>query len=201
MFCLVFSVANPLLQPSPVNWTEEFERQLFDGTLVLRISTIIFTGALLWKAIKYLQPREEQPEFLKDLHALPTHLIDRDRRLRDVAQSGIFVSALLALWILSALDITNKLTTFLAFCFAFFADDWLIISDYSRSLKGRVLKWHTVRLAVANVLLIVLLAVVTWQEFHGFGLAVWYLISAMLLLTRYAFERIGGLIIVPWPRR
>jgi hypothetical protein len=96
-FCLLFAVLNPLLQLDRLNLAE-LRGQLADGTLVLRLSTVAFVLPVLWQAAAHLVRRD---------------LSDRDRRVRDFTQSGIFVAALFALWILSTRNAHGIPTAFL----------------------------------------------------------------------------------------
>lgn len=187
-FCFVFALLNPLLQVEEVTGAE-IHRQLSDGTLVLRVTTIFFAGSLLWKAIIHLRRRGENREFASDMEAIPARLSSDNRRIRDTLQSAIFVAALFTLWLLYAREVRTAWTAFLAYVFAFFSDDWTIMSDYSRVLKGRLLRWHRWRLLVANALLLVPLGVVAWQEFRWWGTLVWFLAIGLLVINRYVFDQ------------
>lgn len=194
-FCLVFAVLNPLVQVDVINFSE-VERQLSNGTLVLRLSTIAFTGPILWRAVQFLRDNRDLIGPLRGGDIVifgGSGVSDRDRKIRDLAQSGIFIAVLFTLWILSAHEVRTTLTAIMAYVFAFFSDDWVIIADYSKELKGRILWSHRMRIRVANILLLVPLAVVATQEFGLWGLIVFYLAMGVLLAQRYVIE--------PWVSR
>ncbi len=174
VFCLLFAILNPLMQLEELT-QQEIKRQLADGTLVLRITT-----DLLGKG--------GSQEFATEMEGIPAYLGDERRRVRDTTQSAIFVAALFILWLLSAHNVRTPLTTFLAYVFAFFSDDWSIMLAYSRVLKGRLLRWHLWRIHFANALLLIPLAIITWQEFGWWGIVVWYVAVFYLLFARYGYS-------------
>jgi hypothetical protein len=187
-FCITFAVLNPLLQLDKLFSGGELGRQLQDGTLVLRLSTIAFASTVLWRAVLFLR-RKEDREFESDVENVPELLNDDMRFMRDAAQSAAFLAALFALWLLYAREVSTPSTALLAYVFAFFSDDWWIMSDYSRPLKGRLLRWHGVRLDIANVLLLAPIAVIAWQEFRWWGALTWYSVAAFILIPRYLLFR------------
>lgn len=182
-FCLLFAVLNPLLQLGQLNLAE-LRGQLADGTLVLRLSTVVFVSPLLWKAVAHIKRGKRDDESAAVVP--PGSLTDHGLYVRDFTQYGIFVAALFALWLLSTKNAHGIPTVFLAYVFAFFSDDWVIMAEYSRTLRGRLLRSHELRMLAANVLLVIPLAIIAWQQFHWWGVAAWYFAIVPLLMARYA---------------
>jgi hypothetical protein len=62
LFCFLFAILNPLMQLEELT-REEIERQLADGTLILRLSTIVFAGLMLWRSASCVgeRARSSQP--------------------------------------------------------------------------------------------------------------------------------------------
>jgi hypothetical protein len=143
--------------------------------------------------------RGESKEFATEAKRIPPYLSDERRRVRDAIQSTIIVAALFTLWLLSARSVRTPVTAFLAYIFAFFSDDWVIMLEYSRVLKGRLLRWHLWRIQLANALLLIPLAIIAWQEFRWWGIIVWYVIVAYLLLARYGYSLLERLLQEPAP--
>jgi hypothetical protein len=75
-----------------------------------------------------------------------------------VAQYGIYVSSISALWTHRP-DTTAKplvaVLTIVSGAILFIADDWAIILDYTEPLKGRYFGLHQLRIHVANAVIIV----------------------------------------------
>ena len=196
-FCLVFALVNPLLQATHL-FPGEFNNQLGDGTLLLRVSTVFFAATFLWKMIAWVR-REDDSEFEDILGKVPTCLSEDARWARDVAQSTVFLVALSTLWFLYSEGVTSPLTAVLAYAFAFFSDDWGLISDCSRVVKGRLLRWHRRRLHIANILLLAPLLIIAWQEFHLTGLLTWLIVVAIVIIARYVvFSESQGRIPSEW---
>lgn len=174
-FCLTFAVIDADIRLDS-QLKEVYAQELSDGSLVLRISTLFFASAVLIRSVQHLKLGS------RSLHSRDWQTEDRLRRMRRYdAQSAIFVGALCLLWLLSANGVESTWTTVLSFLFAFFCDDWMIISDYVREFGRSPMTTHKIRIRVAYVLLLAPLAVIAWQEWHWKGaFALLYFLSVML---------------------
>ncbi|MFD3775969.1 hypothetical protein [Streptomyces sp. NPDC058612] len=191
-FCLTYAVINPLLQLENIT-RKEIERQWIDGTIVLRFTTIGFCSVILWRALYYLRclagPGGKRQQFQEESSGIDPYLDDDDRRLRDFCQSAFFIGALFILWLTYAKGVRTPEVAALAWVFAFFSDDWIITSDYSRVLKGRVLQSHRWRMTIANLLLLVLLNIVAWKQWEVVGVLFVNILLLPILAGRYEVDR------------
>ncbi|MCQ8768925.1 hypothetical protein [Streptomyces telluris] len=191
-FCLTFAVLNPLLQLELMTWPE-VKRQWFEGAVTLRLTTIYFTALLMWRALSYvldvngLGGTGKPTEFETEFQTINPVLNDKDRRLRDLCQSAIFIGALATLWGLSAKGVSTPETAILSWVFGFFSDDWLIMLSYSRELKGRLFKADRRRLVVVNALLIVPLGALVWREW-GWLIVLWVPVMLGIVAVRYQWK-------------
>ncbi|MBZ6476494.1 hypothetical protein [Streptomyces griseocarneus] len=194
VFCLLFATINPLLQLDSMD-SDEIRRQWNSGILALRAASVIFVVFVLRNSVSYLRWLAELGS-KKKLHEskiespldIPARLSEEDRQLRDLCQSAIFTAALFVMWVLYAQGVRTAWTAIIAWVFTFFSDDWVIMSDYSRVLKGQLLRWHRLRINVANALLVVILGIVAWQQWVWLG-AFYYLANTTILVARYRIDR------------
>ncbi|GGZ69972.1 hypothetical protein [Streptomyces bluensis] len=194
VFCLLFAILNPAVQLHEIN-EPEIARQWRDGSIALRLSTLIFAASLIGTQFKYLRRVAKVKPARPDELALqiPAQLSDEERLCRDIFQSAVFALVLTILWVLRAQGVTTPATVVLSWAFLCFSDDWSIISSYSRALKGRILVSHQRRMYVANLLLVGPLLVVVWQEWGTLavfvlgGIALSYMWYLRQFATRVAF--------------
>ncbi|MCX5373244.1 hypothetical protein [Streptomyces sp. NBC_00103] len=162
-FCLAFALFDANIRLD-YRLDQVYSQELSDGSLILRISTVFFTLAVLGRSFQHLKLGSRSLR-LRDWSSEA-----KLRRMRRYdAQSSLFVGALCLLWLLNANGVENRWTTVLAFAFAFFCDDWMIISDYARELDQSPMATHKLRIRAAYILLFAPLSVIVWQEWHWKG--------------------------------
>ena len=87
-----------------------------------------------------------------------------------LSQHGILTLALLLLWLVRISGAEPRATHLLGLALFFIADDWLIIANYMRILKGRILPLQSLRLWAANavvVLLAIWICLDAYGDFHA----------------------------------
>ncbi len=191
MFCLTYAVINPLLELEDIT-RSEIRRQWVDGTIVLRFTTIGFCSIILWKALFYLRVLAaggSHQQFQEESSGIDPYLDDNDRRLRDFCQSAFFIGALFILWLTYANGVRTVEVAALSWVFAFFSDDWLITSDYSRVLKGRILRSHRWRMNIANLLILALINLAVWRQWGGEGIGLANTLLLPILVARIEADR------------
>jgi hypothetical protein len=199
VFCLVFTILNPLVQLEQVT-KGQIREQWRDGSVILRLSTLGFTWTMFRHAHAYItyidkglvdvfgDPEGKEREFDPDVRALKAQMKTEDRLLRDVLQSAIFAGALTGLWVTWAHNYRDVWTAVLAWAFAFFSDDWAIISGYSRVIKGRLLRLDRLRIAGANVALLAPLTVLVLKDHFNVLAFSWVISMGALLALRYRWR-------------
>lgn len=149
--------------------------QLASGSLILQLTTVAVGVTVLMRHIG----------FLRTLYAHSGTTVELWRKLRQLnmtnAQGGVFLAALTIMWLLRGHGLDGLWMTGLAYVFAFFIDDWIIISEYSIRLDVSSLTFHKWRLRFAYVCLLVPSVVLAWDAFGGWGAGVmiWYAVSLL----------------------
>lgn len=147
--------------------------QLANGSLVLQLTTVAVGVTVLMRHIS----------FLRTLFGHDGTTLELWRKLRQLnitnAQGGVFLASLTIMWLLRGHGLDGLWMTSLAYVFAFFIDDWIIISEYSIRLDVPSLTFHRWRLRFAYVCLLVPSVVLAWDAFGGWGAGVmiWYAVS------------------------
>ncbi|WP_448623565.1 hypothetical protein [Geodermatophilus sp. URMC 64] len=121
------------------------------------------------------------PEF-PEVQDLPRRLTRLDVNLATCAGSGFFLLTIALLWTFNSLEVSTTLGLYLSWALIFFVDDWIIISDYLRAFRGRMLKTHKIRIVVASVLLAPPLIMASFDYLH---IAVAISVSPLLLLLLF----------------
>ncbi|MEV0450264.1 hypothetical protein [Streptomyces sp. NPDC050600] len=149
--------------------------QLATGSLILQLTTVAVGVTVLMRHIS----------FLRTLFGHDGTTLELWRKLRQLnitnAQGGVFLAALTIMWLLRGHGLDGLWMTSLAYVFAFFIDDWIIISEYSIRLDVPSLTFHKWRLRFAYVCLLVPSVALAWDAFGGWGAGVmiWYAISLL----------------------
>jgi hypothetical protein len=107
-----------------------------------------------------------------------------------VAQNGIYLAVMAALWWLFASELGKGydslavLVHVLVWSLFYVVDDWMIISGYSRVLKGRTFRWHQIRIWFFNLLIFGLLVTLMFNIYSWLGMSIAICVSVLLLFWR-----------------
>lgn len=147
--------------------------QLANGALILQLTTVAVTVTVVMRHVF----------LVRTLYRHEGTTVDLWKKLRQLnitnAQGGVFLAALTIMWLLRGHGLGGIWMTVLAYVFAFFIDDWIIISDYSIKLDVGSLPFHRWRLRLAYVCLLIPSVVLGWHAFGwwGAGVMLWYALS------------------------
>ncbi|GAA2804081.1 hypothetical protein [Streptomyces showdoensis] len=147
--------------------------RLSNGSLILQLTTMAVGVTVLMRHIS----------FLRTLFGHDGSTAELWKKLRQLlitnAQGGVFLAALTIMWLLRGHGLDGLWMTTLAYVFAFFIDDWIIISEYSIRLDVPSLTFHRWRLRLAYLCLLVPSVGLAWDAFGGWGVGVmvWYAAS------------------------
>ncbi|MER6201063.1 hypothetical protein ABT234_27305 [Streptomyces sp. NPDC001586] len=172
---------------------DSLTEQVSNGSLILRITTLLVA---LTATIRY---SAQVRALFKNKG--PAATLWREMRQLNLtnAQGGVFLSALTLMWLLQGRGIHGVWMAVLSYAFAFFIDDWIIISEYSVRMNVPALPLHKWRLRFAYICLLTPSLALAWNEFGRWGVAVmaWFIMSltGVSLAHRRANE---GVI---WPKR
>ncbi|MER8047423.1 hypothetical protein [Streptomyces sp. NPDC094032] len=173
--------------------------QLSNGSLVLQLTTVAVAVTVLMRHITLVR-------MLYGHEGTTMELWNKLRQLLVTnAQGGVFLASLTIMWLLRGHGLDGLWMTTLAYVFAFFIDDWIIISEYSIRLDVPSLPFHKWRLRFAYLCLLVPSVALAWDAFGGWGAGVmiWYAASlfAVAASHRRGPERRRPRLVLPGPRR
>jgi hypothetical protein len=214
VFCAAFTILNPWLQYeelAPTLIPAFIERELGNGVFALRIASLFicyrslgYVAQLIWVyALHYHENDQDKrrrrffdqaSEKYPALKWLRQDVRDEDQDLINLSQWGLYAMVLTDLWVLTILPQglprgQSILVALLSFGLFFIFDDWTIISEYARTLRGRILPWHAIRIFSFNLVLIGLLLYVVFQQFSWAGTITSVVVIGILLFWRYGYKR------------
>ncbi|GAA1317330.1 hypothetical protein GCM10009647_047050 [Streptomyces sanglieri] len=167
--------------------------QLSDGSLILRITTTFVTVTAILRYVTQLRTVAK--------NEAPTAGLWRQMRQLNLtnAQGGIFLSALTIMWLLQGHGVPGAWPVILSYAFAFFVDDWIIISEYRIKLDVSSLPLHKWRLRLGYLCLAIPSLALAWNEFGRWGVVVmvWFFLN--LIVVSLAHRRANEADI--WPQR
>ncbi|MDZ8185593.1 MAG: hypothetical protein RMX96_12150 [Nostoc sp. ChiSLP02] len=178
---MVYLVCNLLLQKF---FTLEFyTKEISQGTLGLRLTSILlsfnfFRSLYNLTEDKFLDIHKKLTDNYPDLQNIKSLMDDTSITLLILCQNAIYVFIILLLWIfvfLSKSLLELKVTSWGLF---FIVDDWAIISENLIALKGRVLKWHRLRILFFNGFLFIFIVVACFRKLENTLLS--FLVSLFL---------------------
>jgi hypothetical protein len=102
-----------------------------------------------------------------------------------MSQYGVYLIVLANLWVFSIREMQSTLVVFLNWAYFFIIDDWAIVTEYPRTLKGRTLPAHNWRIHGFNALVIGLLLIMIVQTFTWIGITLSITLIAQFLFWRY----------------
>jgi hypothetical protein len=124
-----------------------------------------------------------------ELSDLDEVLADEDQDIVNLSQWGLYAMVLTDLWVLTILPQGESiLVAGLSFLLFFIFDDWTITTQYARTLKGRILPWHVVRIFGVNLVLIGLLLYAVFQQFPLAYALTSVTVIVILLFWRYGYK-------------
>lgn len=97
------------------------------------------------------------------------NVIDLPHMWKCLAQHSIFLISIILLYSILAFHFGTKpslVLVVLSWTIFFFTDDWVIISDYSLAIDAKPLKFHNIRIQIANILLTIGVVVALWTELY-----------------------------------
>ncbi len=144
-----------LICPTPMRL---IEAELVNGALGLRITSVVIGYHFvsnLWKKISSKQRRVEYSNEFPELIDLSRQRNAEQLLGIELYQILFFTMIAFLLWAFKAISAHGTAIALISWGFFFIIDDWAIIKGYSFELKGRILKWHRMRLVGFNLLLFV----------------------------------------------
>lgn len=217
LFCLVFSISNPLLYEGSL--ITYFREQPGLGILGLHIASLLVS----YKAFEYSfrfffpqgfaqvkqffawlvnlfiglvttwRPGQDDPE----LDNLSQRQSETQQDLISLCQYGVYAIVLTNLWLVSIYYDSESgdlgwyvtlMVILMNWAFFFIIDDWAIIADYSRRLKGRMMLWDIVRVHGFNLLLSVPLFAVTLLVLPSASAWISLPLLVIFLFWRYFYQ-------------
>lgn len=177
-FLVTYVISNWLFQGFSIGfYTTEFS----SGVLILRIISLLiglriilmFIGGenLKLGVFKPLLSLLITPTKLgyEQVDRLEPHSWDYEILIATLAQYGFYESVMVVLWCLQILSVEQSQKTFIEsrlimWLILFIVDDWVIISDYYRVLKGRFIPSHKLRFNASNIALYGLCSIAIWRH-------------------------------------
>jgi len=193
-FPAVYSTLNLLNQE--LTSTNFWRAEISSGLLALRISSYLLLYHFIRITVRYrmlarelINVRLARGVPTEALFAYERGLEPHERELfvvRNVAwcashQFVFYLSTVAALW-LCTIEYRQSLVTLVAnWCLFFIVDDWVVMTDYAIHFRASVLKSHSVRIGVFNLLLLVLIPASLVGTTH------WVVSIALCLVLLYSY--------------
>jgi hypothetical protein len=96
-------------------------------------------------------------------------------------QFVFYLSAVAALWLCAIEDRQSLVSSIANWCVFFIVDDWVVMTDYAIHFRSRVLKSHSIRIGIFNLLLLVLIPASLIGTTH------WVVSIALCLVLVYSY--------------
>lgn len=182
VFCFIFPLLNGVENYEHFISLSEVKKQFHSGVFPLLLTSLLFSGALILRALK--GARALRKGSLAGLGGGP-----RWPQLRmTVFTMSIFSVALATLWLVYVRNPPGVFVV-LSWLFTFFADDWLIISDYAMKTGSRETGMHAFRMRAATFLLLAALFWAIWRTFQYQGV-IFFAYFAFAFLAFWTAESI-----------
>lgn len=171
-FLIIYPFINLILQKFlTLNF---YTREVSQGTLGLRITSILLGFNFLKSSYNFwadtlAQNHEDLTAEYVDLQNINPFMTDTEINFIILSQNLIYGAVTLLLWIFIFLSKSSKSLLELRVVIwglFFIIDDWSIISDNLIALKGRVLKWHRLRIIFFNALLVAFLVSACFRQLN-----------------------------------
>jgi hypothetical protein len=198
LFVLVFPLMN--LASHRDNLAILLKAELASGVIGLRIVSILLpTKALrdLFRGLFREWPKPWSPRIMRRserqiLPVIPGYVL----YTWSFFQTATFLLIISALWLFLSRHVSGIEVGILGWLLFFIVDDWIIISDYHAALGGRILRGHSLRLIVCDILLAALLLrllfiqLPTGQAIGAAIVLLGFLVPSIFLLTSAAVREI-----------
>jgi hypothetical protein len=168
--------------------------ELGSGVLSLRVSAFLIgikSLALVWHFVAFEQLEHSRDDFVRrrmalmhnlvkrhrpvqfpELRKLPTVVTDDNVNAFVASQYGLYLGVVILLLRLTSAGDGGNWLKVLSWAVFFVVDDWAIISTDMHQLGGRLFRSHFLRIEVFNVVIMVPLFVLVWQNFSWLGVLV-----------------------------
>ncbi|GEM_PF-6906336 len=195
IFAILYPLVNTIGQYHLIYDTFFLKKINITDFILLRVSSI-FTGlSILINSFKVLgrqsillaYPRLEKKVQEKYNHTEYKKLIHWEGR--NFSQLSIYILTLFTLQVVSFSHTEYILTWTIANTVLFFIiDDWQIINDYTKITDGIIIKWHEIRIGIANVILFISTMILVWIYINWIIALVSTIIFIYSIYWRYFFN-------------
>lgn len=195
-FLFIYPLYNLILQN--IFNLEIYKKEISQGTLGLRIASVILGFNCL--KIIYISSEEKmqknQDKLVSDYPDLQTikPLMDNiSINATILTQKLIYVTIVLLLWVFIFKSKSLLELQVVSWGLFFIIDDWEIISDNLIALKGRILKWHRLRIVSFNIFLSILIISACFRQLDNllFSIIITVILFVLVLANAsYHFQMI-----------
>lgn len=195
-FLVIYPLYNLILQSF---WDLDFyQKQISLGTLALRITSLLLGFNFLKSLYIFITSKlkKTQDKLVADYADLQNiePLINLEAiNFILLTQNLIYGAIILLLWIFIFLSKSLFELRIVSWGLFFIIDDWAIISDNLIALKGRILKWHRLRILFFNGLLSTLIISACFRQLNNllFSIIITAILFVLVLLnSSYHFQMI-----------
>lgn len=187
-FSLSFSSMTLLQEFCNSDFTTVISRELQNGILSLRVASWLISTKALFAILRYTGCGSFINDDLSSNAEIYNHML--------FTQYGIYIYSITALWYVTLHDMVNSVTISLSWALFFIADDWVIISGYLESFKGKILPAHLYRLTGFNIFISILMFnllsdIMTFPwAFTGFVLMLYKTCNMLCIFEYYAKQEL-----------
>ncbi|HMG15153.1 MAG TPA: hypothetical protein VK590_06890 [Saprospiraceae bacterium] len=195
VFAILYSLINTIGQYHLVLDAFLLKKNSITDFILLRVSSI-FTGLLITinsfkvlsrQSILLVYPRLEEKMQEKYNHTIYRKLIYWESR--NLSQLSIYILTLFILQVVSFNQTNHILLWTISNTVLFFIiDDWQIIKDYAKITDGLILKWHEIRIGIANVILILSTMILVWLYVNWIFALIITILFIYSIYFRYFFN-------------
>lgn len=173
---------------------EFYQKEISQGTLALRITSLLLGFNFLKSLYIYITSKlkENQDKLVADypdLQKIEPLINVQAISFLLLTQNLIYGAVILLLWIFIFLSKTLFELRVVSWGLFFIIDDWAIISDNLIALKGRILKWHRLRIVFFNGLLSILMISACFRQLNNllFSLLITVILFVLVYLNTFYF--------------
>ena len=184
LFIIIYPIVNILFQIHFLT-VEFFIVEIKTGILFLRISSFLIGIKIMQFFFTTLFHEEFKSKQFKDfpkLKDIPKITDYTNFSLLLFSQYGYYLTILFSLWMFVIQGIDSILVLLLNWAIFFIIDDWILITDYSQIIKGRMLKKHKFRIYFFNIILFLLFIIIMC-----FNYQILYIIIGSVTVSMFMF--------------
>ena len=197
-FLLIYPLYNLILQDF-LN-LEFYHNEISQGTLALRITSLLLGFNFLKSLYNFIENKIKETQ--EKLTASYPELVEIVSFIKDdfinfiiVTQNLIYAAIVLLLWIFIFLSKSLFELRIVSWGLFFIIDDWAIISDNLIALKGRILKWHRLRILFFNGLLSTLIISACFRQLDNL------LFSIIITVILFILVLFNGIFFFPTDKK